>query len=142
MAVGLSSVAIPIAVAIWRPELSSYRGLSGVDSALLGLALAEFIRQAIQRGDRRLLTVGLLVGIGFASKLVFEFVSGGALFVSGGEAVFVNVPLAHLVGFLCGAVVGSGRAILAVREVMRVDSRYAPPFAHRRRQLGASRPQC
>jgi len=103
--VGTSAIAIPIAVATCQPELSSYRGLSGIDSALLGLALIEFARRAIQRGKRGQLILSCALAIGFGLKSVVEFLSGSALFVSTEGADFVNVPLAHLVGFACGVLV-------------------------------------
>lgn len=104
IAVVTSAIAIPIAIVICQPELSSYRGLSGIDSALLGLALVEFARHARRRRKPILLLVTYTTGICFGLKLLFEYLSGNALFVSAGEADFVNVPLAHLIGFGCGAV--------------------------------------
>ena len=105
IAVAASAIAIPIAIVACQPELASYRGLSGIDSALFGLALFEFARHALGRHQPALLLLSCATGFCFCLKLVFEYLSGGALFVSLGEADFVNVPLAHLVGFGCGAVV-------------------------------------
>ena len=100
-----SAIVIPIAVATWHPELSSYRGLSGIDSALLGLGLIELARHAIAHGKRGQLILSGAIAIGFGLKSIFESFSGAALFVSSEGADFVNVPLAHLVGFACGVLV-------------------------------------
>ncbi|MGI9242787.1 MAG: hypothetical protein ACR2RV_18465, partial [Verrucomicrobiales bacterium] len=100
-----SAIVIPIAVATWHPELTSYRGLSGIDSALLGLGLIELARHAIAHGRRGQLILSGSAAVGFGLKSAFEYFSGAALFVSGEGADFINVPLAHLVGFGCGVLV-------------------------------------
>jgi rhomboid family GlyGly-CTERM serine protease len=96
-----SALAITGAVALWCPELTSYRGLSGLDCALLGCWLAQWLSKARAEVDRRALCFGVLICVGFAIKLGLELVNGTTLFVS--DATFVPVPLAHAVGFLVGA---------------------------------------
>jgi rhomboid family GlyGly-CTERM serine protease len=120
-----SAIAIPVAIILWLPEMTSYRGLSGIDSALFGLALVEFAKLAQREGRRGLLLLAGLVGGGFALKVVFEFVSGGAFFVSAGEIEFVNVPLAHLVGFGCGVM---GACLWGVRSRQSSSCEFSPPI--------------
>ena len=127
-----SAVAIPLAVILWQPGLTSYRGLSGIDSALFGLALVEFGKFAHREGRRGLSLLAGIAGIGFVLKLAFEFSSGRAIFVSSGEIEFVNVPLAHLVGFGCGVLAAISRAILSGFAVICVDFTNAIP-SHLRR---------
>jgi membrane associated rhomboid family serine protease len=76
IAMATSAIAIPISIVIWLPELTSYRGLSGIDSALLGLALVEFGRHARRRRKPALLLMTGATGICFCLKLLFEFLSG------------------------------------------------------------------
>ena len=89
-----SAAAIPAALLMAAPEWVTYRGLSGVDSALF-VALAVMLwADPERRSDRWLGSVALAL---FGAKVAFETLTGTALFMgeSAGHAV---VPLAHLVG--------------------------------------------
>ena len=121
----VSAIAISVAIRLWRPELASYRGLSGMDSALFGLALVEFAKLARREGRRGLLLLTGLAGGGFALKVAYEFASGAALFVSTAEVEFVNVPLAHLVGFVCGVM---GACLGGVRSRQSPSCELSPPI--------------
>ena len=95
-----SIVVIPIAVLAFAPGVTSYRGLSGIDSALFAALLTmEWRRSGIVS----------LCAIGFAMKVLFEMRTGATLFVSSGAA-FAPVPVAHL----AGAAVGWITAMIAV----------------------------
>jgi rhomboid family GlyGly-CTERM serine protease len=100
-----SIVVVPIAVLLFAPHVASYRGLSGLASAMFALLLT------LER--RRLTWPVVLCAIGFAGKIALEATTGGTLFVgSMGESV-VSVPIAHIagavVGVICGVVAsGSG----------------------------------
>lgn len=100
-AVASAAVLIPGLLWFASPELSRYRGLSGLDAALFVLLAAGLLRRELAGGRRRsaILPAGLLLG--FAGKVVYEAVAGTTLFVDPG-ADFVPVPLAHLVGGTCG----------------------------------------
>jgi rhomboid family GlyGly-CTERM serine protease len=101
---GVSTVAIPLAVLLWQPQLQTYRGLSGLDSALFGLLAVELLWEKLAQSDRRsIAAIGLLV-VGFIAKTGFETVTGSAVFADSARGGFVPVPLAHLVGFLIGAI--------------------------------------
>jgi rhomboid family GlyGly-CTERM serine protease len=97
-ALALSVFAIPAAVFVFQPELATYRGLSGIDSALLMLLLIDAMKQ--KRGAS-VICAALLAA--FIAKLLYEQVTGTATFVDAGRAGFVPVPLAHLVGAVAGA---------------------------------------
>jgi rhomboid family GlyGly-CTERM serine protease len=84
-----------------RPDLATYRGLSGVDSALFGLLMVSLASES-RRGFRSFLLVGLTA---FVAKLSYEVVTGQALFVDSASAGFMPVPLAHLVGLVVGMIV-------------------------------------
>ena len=93
-----SIVLVPIAVLAFAPEIESYRGLSGLASAMFALLLT------LER--RRLTWPVVLCAIAFAGKIAFEAVTGGTLFVGAmGERV-VSVPIAHIAGALAGAISG------------------------------------
>jgi hypothetical protein len=108
LAVAAAAVAIPLAVWAFLPEMSHYRGLSGIDSALcVVLALTE-LRAARARGGRAGVAAFGLLLVAFGAKVTFELLTGRAVFVDSTASSFVPVPLAHLVGCLCGVVTASG----------------------------------
>ena len=100
-ALALAALAIPAAVLAFAPQLSTYRGLSGLDSALFALLATHHVRS---KGSRS--KIGLAAGALFAGKVVFEVCTGASLFLDAGSAGFVPVPIAHAAGALCGAVAG------------------------------------
>lgn len=96
-----SALAVSVAVVVFLPELTRYRGLSGVDSALFAAALLALLArvEATRSPLARVLVVG--AGIGLAVKTIAEWVAGHAFFVAPSPD-FVSVPLAHLVGATLG----------------------------------------
>jgi rhomboid family GlyGly-CTERM serine protease len=102
----LSVLLISAGVWVLRPELDEYRGLSGIDCALVTLVAVDLLRQSIR--DRRrglsLALAGLLVA--YLGKVIFELATGQTLFVATGEGLFVPVPLAHVLGGAVGIAVG------------------------------------
>jgi rhomboid family GlyGly-CTERM serine protease len=101
----VSALVIPIGVCLGVPELATYGGLSGIDSALFGLLAVAIVRDSI--ADKKwtgAIAVGLL-SVGFAAKIGFEMITGGAVFVNS-TASMVPVPLAHIIGAATGVAVG------------------------------------
>ncbi len=103
--------AISISGGLWwrHPELATYRGLSGLDTALFVYMATELLLSAWR--DRRL-TPGLVSAallIGFLAKLGYEIFTGQTLFVDSAASGFAVVTLAHSVG----ALVGGGLALSA-----------------------------
>ncbi len=91
---------------LWaRPELATYRGLSGVDSALFALVLAELFRRG---GAGRVMAA--VAGLALASKVGFEAVTGETLFVDSAAGAFTPVPAAHAAGAVVGLVTGATRS--------------------------------
>lgn len=109
-----AAVLIPLEVQINQPLLDSYRGLSGIDCALLGLVVAALWRQS-SGGRRWGASQGLAVlgGCGFMAKTLYELTTGGTVFVEGGHEPFVPVASAHLVGFVSGMFVGLSKLNLS-----------------------------
>lgn len=97
-----SAVAIPVALHVARPQLDSYCGLSGIDSALFGLVVATLLWRAI--AARAPLAIGMtaLLAAGFVGKVGYECCTAATLFVDAAALDAVPEPLAHVVGFVVG----------------------------------------
>jgi rhomboid family GlyGly-CTERM serine protease len=102
--VGLSALAISGSLAITLPQMQTYRGLSGIDSALFAMLAVRMGQREL--ADRNWIGLSLVcaVAVGFVAKLVFELATGGTLFVDSPAAGMVPVPLAHVVGGLVGVI--------------------------------------
>jgi rhomboid family GlyGly-CTERM serine protease len=102
-----ASVAISAAVWFLQPELTTYRGLSGLDTALFAMLAAGLLRDSSRNQDhsRRAVLAPALLLIGLAAKLTAELLTGRVFFVNADAAGFVPVPLAHLVGAAVGLLV-------------------------------------
>lgn len=99
-AMAISAALIPLVVWFVQPEIGSYRGLSGIDSALFALLAASIGIEKIRDGEFAqgalfVALIGLLLG-----KIGFEFASQRTLFVT--DVNFIAVPVAHLVGMSIG----------------------------------------
>ena len=97
-ALGLASVTISAAVWLFQPQFDTYRGLSGLDSALFGL----FASSLIQQRRRAPVVLGVVALLGVLAKSIFEMTTGETAFAAG--IGYSPVPLAHVVGVLCGVV--------------------------------------
>lgn len=101
----ISAILIPLFVSICLPELTIYRGLSGLDTALFTMLACYMLaeRWAAREWVWVLTTASLLLGLGL--KVVFEVVTGATLFVDAVAANFQPIPLAHVVGACVGCIV-------------------------------------
>jgi rhomboid family GlyGly-CTERM serine protease len=104
--VAASSVLIPLTLCIAEPQLTTYRGLSGIDSALFAMLAARIISEAIADKDWCRLKMAVFFAAGFAAKVGYELLTGGTLFVDSTAAGMTPVPLAHVVGGLVGLACG------------------------------------
>jgi rhomboid family GlyGly-CTERM serine protease len=101
-----SAMLIPLGIALLHPEITRYRGLSGIDSALFGLLAADLGRQRHREGDRTgALVMGLFL-LGLAGKIGLECLRGDNLFVV--DSSFVPLPWAHALGGLVGVALALG----------------------------------
>lgn len=102
----LAGGALAISLGVWwlQPQFASYRGLSGIDSALFGFVAADIFRLAGAEGRRGPAVAAVLAMTLFVAKIVFELVTGRAVFVES-DVAFAPVPFAHLVGVLVGVIV-------------------------------------
>ena len=104
---GIATVLIPAAVWLLLPEMATYRGLSGLDTALFALLGVMMIWEKWREGSRGGVAVIVFLLLGMVAKIAWEFVSGGTIFVDSSSGQFVPVPLAHLVGATIGLLVGT-----------------------------------
>jgi len=88
-----SVIVVPIAVLAFS-NVTTYRGLSGIDSALFGFLLVSEWRRS------RLIA---LCGVAFAAKMIFEMNTGATVFVHSDS--FIAVPVAHIAGAMVGVIV-------------------------------------
>ncbi|MCX6953700.1 MAG: rhombosortase [Verrucomicrobia bacterium] len=93
-AAALALAAVAITPALWagQPQFALYRGLSGLDCALVGLFAASLLRHG--RAAATLVGAGTLLV--FAVKCILELVTAQTVFAAG--TGYAPVPLAHLVG--------------------------------------------
>lgn len=101
-----SAILIPVALWITLPHLETYRGLSGIDSALYVLLAVTLLKDELH--GRRWGWVIALSGVLFAfiGKVGYEIATGGTIFVNSGASHMIPVPLAHCVGAAVGMIVG------------------------------------
>jgi rhomboid family GlyGly-CTERM serine protease len=99
-----SAMAISLAVLIMAPGVQTYRGLSGIDSALFGLVAASLRREEDAKRSRLFSVLLWALLAGFAAKIGYELLTGTTFFVDSQTAGFVPVPLAHAVGFIVGVI--------------------------------------
>ena len=101
-----AAVLIPLMLWVACPDLQTYRGLSGIDSALFAL-LATVLIQQEWRAQRWAWVVPLtVVCLAFFAKIGYEWVTGHTLFVDSRSGAMIPIPLAHGVGAGIGVIVG------------------------------------
>ncbi len=124
----LSAVAIPASIVWLQPQISVYRGLSGIDTAIFSLLAAVLLRQMIAERQWQWVAGIAALLAGLMAKTGFELVTGSTLFVDSATA-FVPLPLAHIIGAAVGMSVGLLPLVLftpsASREI-RPDPCRAP----------------
>jgi rhomboid family GlyGly-CTERM serine protease len=104
-----SAIVIPVAVLLFAPNVTAYRGLSGIDSALFALLLT------LERKRGPMVT---LCAVAFAAKIAFELTTGSAVFVSDMGAEVVAVPIAHLAGALVAVAIALPRKALLLAPLV------------------------
>jgi len=115
--------ALTISLSVWfgLSGMSAYRGLSGVDSALLVLLFMELWSDATRSGHPRQMLVPAACLAAFVFKVCFELATGDTIFVKSLGSGMVGVPLAHVAGAGVGFLVGLGTP-LKIREIVLYSS--------------------
>lgn len=120
---GASAAVITVGVWLAQPQFATYRGLSGIDSALFGFVLANLFTTGFRERHGFSIAVGGLAIVGFAAKCTYELATGDTVFVEAGGA-FAPVPLAHLLGMAAGAAVGLYQFVSA--RLIKSDNCFVP----------------
>lgn len=118
ISLGAAAILIPAAVLFFQPGLSSYRGLSGIASALFGLLAVFLLREGARERDGWRVALAAIFFLLFLGKVAFETASGLPVFASDYGGSVEPVPLAHAVGLCVGIVT----ALAAAPEVARTPS--------------------
>ena len=93
----LSSLFISSAVWFLAPEMTTYRGLSGIDSALFVWVAIRIAQEQFRCSEWMRLSIVAAVLAGFCFKVSFEYITGATLFVQS-DGVMTPAPLAHVAG--------------------------------------------
>jgi rhomboid family GlyGly-CTERM serine protease len=96
----LSAPLISVLLFMFDPQLTEYRGLSALDSLLYARVCWGF---CFENKKWQRWVFGILPLVGFFGKTVYELSTGTTLFVSELGPGVVPLPLAHLLGFICGS---------------------------------------
>jgi rhomboid family GlyGly-CTERM serine protease len=102
--------ALAISVSVWfgLSGLRAYRGLSGIDSALVVLLFMELWSDACRSRQPKEIVIPAACLTAFVCKVSFELATGDTIFVQSLESGMVGVPLAHVAGAVVGFLVGLG----------------------------------
>ena len=106
LSVAGAAVAIPLVNWALVPGMSTYRGLSGLDSAAYTLLAVSVLRDNVRARRWGWVAAAGTALIALAAKIICEMATGSAVFVSGGESGVLPVPLAHEVGAAVGILAG------------------------------------
>ena len=102
--------ALVISMSVWfaLSGLRVYRGLSGIDSALVVLLFMELWSEACRSRQPKEIVIPAACLTAFVCKVLFELATGDTIFVRSLESGMVGVPLAHVAGAVVGFLVGLG----------------------------------
>ena len=102
LCLGFCFASIIPAIAIFSPEIQTYRGLSGIDSGLFVLLMTLMSKEA-QKSKQYLWSTCCLLGIlALMGKTLYEMKTGATLFVDHEAAGMIPIPLSHLLGGVSG----------------------------------------
>ncbi len=101
-----SAVLIPAAIWLMLPQLETYRGLSGIDSALYVLLVVTLLKHQLAERDTVSMGLAATALLGFIAKVGYEVVTGSTFFLDSSGANMVPIPLAHAVGAVVGLLSG------------------------------------
>jgi rhomboid family GlyGly-CTERM serine protease len=100
-AITISACMIPLLLAGLMPGLDTYRGLSGIDSALTGLIATSILCERRKETGWTFEKITAVTALGgLTLKMLYEAWAGAAIFVA--STTESPVPAAHLAGAFCG----------------------------------------
>jgi len=102
----VSTLAISLDLIVAGREWQTYRGLSGIDSALFAYLLAVMLAESYSRHERWLTFTSAAGFSAFVGKIAYESFTGHCLFVDDATAGFIPMPRVHFIGALVGTAWG------------------------------------
>lgn len=99
------------------PEITHYRGLSGIDTGLFVWVAGDFVRSSLGRKERWRGLGGVVAIVGLVGKLIYEARTGQTLFVD--SSTFTPLVQSHLAGAAIGLVTSLGFAAGSVLPASR-----------------------
>lgn len=104
----LGAASLVIAAGLWiaLPGVPTYRGLSGLDTALFTALAAGTLRSVSREAGSLWSLVVVTLCILLFAKMIFEMLADRAVFVDAAAAGFRPLPLAHVLGVAAGALGG------------------------------------
>jgi rhomboid family GlyGly-CTERM serine protease len=97
-----ATTAISACLLLGDPSCETYRGLSGLDSALFTCVIAHSLHEALARRDCGMTALMTLALLGFLGKSAFEVATGHCLFVDDTTSGFTPLPKVHMIGACIG----------------------------------------
>ena len=131
-----SAPAISLLLWFGLPGMSAYRGLSGIDSALVVLLFMELWSEAGRSGQPKQIVIPAACLMAFVCKVSYELATGDTIFVKSLGSGMVGVPLAHVAGAAVGFLVGLGtpatrRLVPMWLQTAPALQRFEPPVLDR-----------
>jgi rhomboid family GlyGly-CTERM serine protease len=125
--VTVSALVISLSVRFGLSSIRAYRGLSGIDSALVVLLFMELWSEANRSGRLKQIVIPAACLTAFVCKVSFEFATGDTIFVKSLGSGMVGVPLAHVTGAAVGFLVGLGTTDLDLWRLAWLKTASAEP---------------
>ena len=129
--VSLAAATLAIPAVLWalQPGLETYRGLSGLDSALYVTGALALGQRLWTEGRRSLGMAAFASVAALAAKVAYELATGQTLFVDAARLGFAPVPLAHVTGGLVGMLAASqSRAAHGVAKTLTSETLFRVPL--------------
>jgi membrane associated rhomboid family serine protease len=118
-----AAVLIPLYLWFAQPQIETFRGLSGVDTAIFGALCVLLCREMVTHRDRKGLAILAFQVTAFAGKLTYEHVTGRCFLVH--NEGWSPVTSAHIVGVAIG--VGCASAFAAWHRSRRREEPRCTP---------------
>lgn len=105
--IAVSALCICLAVWLVHPDMTTYRGLSGLDSALFAMLSMLMLRENLDEQHWGGVAAVMALFIAFSAKILFEVKTGSCFFVDSRAGAMVPLPLVHIIGAFVGVVFGA-----------------------------------
>jgi rhomboid family GlyGly-CTERM serine protease len=103
----VTAIAVSATVS-FATSLTTYRGLSGIDSALFVMLAAWYLADGLKSRRTLLVSISAVFLLGFIAKICYEIATGHTYFVDSSAAAFIPLPQVHLAGAAIGLAVLGG----------------------------------